>query len=251
MTPGFPASMFDLIAQRLGAEISFDSARSGPAPDDDPFADGRFDLGWICSTSFVDLSLRSEDPSVQLVGVAWVPDDPDANGRPVYFSDIVVPTGSAATTLDDLAGCRIGCNDPISLSGHHALRFEIEKRGGDPDAFAELIFTGGHDASLDAVACGELDAAVIDSVVRTRRIRADPHLGLLPVIDRLGPWPVQPLVARSGISPDDLATFCASLLASNDDPAMQAELQAAALTRFVAVGPDHYEPVHVAMQTTR
>jgi len=111
MTPGFPASLFELVAERLGVDLEFDSARSGP--------------------------------------------------------------------LDELAGHRIGCNDPISLSGHHALRFEIERRGGDPDAFADLVFTGGHDASLDAVAAGELDAAVIDSVVRTRRIRTDPTIASL------------------------------------------------------------------------
>lgn len=250
MTPGFPASLFELVAQRLGVDLEFDSARSGPAPDDDPFADRRFDLGWICSTSFVDLALRAESPSVRLVGVAWVPDDPDADGRPVYFSDIVVPPGSAVQSFDDLAGCRIGCNDPISLSGHHALRFEIEKRGGDPESFADLVFTGGHDASLDAVAAGELDAAVIDSVVRTRRTRTDPSVAALPVIDRLGPWPVQPLVARSDMTTDELDAFAAVLIEANHDSAMQVELQKAALTRFVAVGPDHYEPVRQAMSAS-
>ena len=250
MTPGFPASLFELVAERLGVDLEFDSARSGPDPDDDPFLDGRCDLGWICSTSFVDLSLRAASPSVQLVGVAWVPDDPDADGRPVYFSDIVVAPGSNLQSLDELAGHRIGCNDPISLSGHHALRFEIERRGGDPDAFADLVFTGGHDASLDAVAAGELDAAVIDSVVRTRRIRTDPTIASLRVIDRLGPWPVQPLVARSDMTADELAAFAALLLDANNDPAMQAELEAAALTKFVAVGANHYEPVRQAMSTT-
>ena len=58
----------------------------------------------------------------------------------------------------DLAGARIGCNDQISLSGHHALRFELEERGEDPDTFAELVFTGGHHRSLDLVVAGELDA---------------------------------------------------------------------------------------------
>lgn len=247
MTPGFPASLFERIAHALGADLTFDSSRSGPAIGDDPFADGRFDLGWICSTSYVDLSLRAAEPSVQLVGVAWVPDDPEAAGRPVYFSDLVIPSGSSVRSLDDLAGGRIGCNDPISLSGHYALRFEIERRGGDPDTFAELVFTGGHDASLDAVMAGELDAAVIDSVVRTRRTRGDPNLNSLQVIDRLGPWPVQPLVARSTMSADDLATFTSALLAANNDPAMRAELEAAALTGFVAVDADHYEPVRQAM----
>lgn len=250
MTPGFPASLFERIAEHLEVELHFDSSRSGPAANDDPFADGTFDLGWICSTSFVDLSLRATSPSVQLVGVAWVPEDPDAQGRPVYFSDIVVPRDSDIQTLDELAGGRIGCNDPISLSGHHALRFEIAEHGGDPDAFADLVFTGGHDASLDAVVARELDGAVIDSVVRTRRTRTDLDVASLRVIKRLGPWPVQPLVARADMATDQLFEFAAALIGANNDPAMRAELQAAALTQFVAVGPDHYDAVHRAMSAT-
>lgn len=247
MVPGFPASLFELIAERLDVDLVLDTTQSGPPPDDDPFADGRFDLGWICSTSFIDLSLRSDDPSVQLAGVAWVPDDPQAEGRPVYFSDLVIGPNSTATTLDDLRGARIGCNDPVSLSGHHALRFEIERRGGDPDTFAELVFTGGHETSLSAVIAGDVDAAVIDSVVRIRRSRIDPAIRDLPVIDRLGPWPVQPLVVRRSIGDAERQSIADAVLALNDDPAIRSELQTAALVRFVTVDADHYEPVRAAM----
>lgn len=247
MAPGFPASLFTQIAKVLEADLTFDTNRSGPPPGDDPFADGRFDLGWICSTSYVELSLRSASPSIQLAGVAWVPDDPAADGRPVYFGDLVVPVGSTASSLDELAGLRIGCNDAISLSGHHALRFEIAERGSDPDQFAELVFTGGHDASLDLIVAGELDAAVVDSVVRTRRARSEPAVAALEVVERLGPWPVQPLVTSASMSDAERDAIAASLLESNRDPTMQAELRAAALTGFVSVGPDHYASVQRAM----
>ena len=149
MTPGFPVTLFEALAAEIGAELHLVQTQSGPSPDEDPFRDGRFDLGWVCSTSFVDLNLRSEVPSVQLAGVAWIPDDPDSGGRPCYFGDVLVAADSGFERLDDLAGCRIGCNDPISLSGHHALRFTLQARGYDPDTFAELAFTGGHHASLD------------------------------------------------------------------------------------------------------
>lgn len=247
MSPGFPASLFELLADHLGVDLAFDSSRSGPAPDDDPFTNGRFDLGWVCSTSFVDLSLRSEDPSVQLVGVAWVPADVRSAGLPVYFSDLVVRPDSSVTSLEDLAGLRIGCNDPISLSGHHALRFEISNRGGDPDDFAHLVFTGGHDRSIEMVASGDLDAAVVDSVVRTRRARAEPDVAALRVVDAFGPWPVQPLVASTTLSEAACATITKTILATNLDPQMQTELDAAGLQCFVPIGADHYASVRRAM----
>lgn len=70
MSPGFPASLFELLGGILDAEVEFDMTLSGPAPGDDPFADGTADLGWICSTSYVDLATRSDNPSIELAGVA-------------------------------------------------------------------------------------------------------------------------------------------------------------------------------------
>ena len=249
MSPGFPPQLFERFAEYLGADLVFEQDRSGPAPGDDPFADGRFDLGWVCSTSFVDLASRAPDPSVQLAGVAWVPDDPDSDGRPVYFGDVVVAADSRVGSIMDLAGARIGCNDQISLSGHHALRFELEERGEDPDTFAELVFTGGHHRSLDLVVAGELDAAVVDSVVRLGRSRNDADVATLRVVARLGPWPVQPLVARSAMSDEEVRRLRDRLLAANDDPIVRDVFAASALTELVAVDASHYDPVRAAMNS--
>ena len=248
LSPGFPASLFELLAQIIDADIDFDETLSGPAPGDDPFFDGRADLGWICSTSYVDLSTRGVDPTIQLAGVAWVPDDPDANGRPVYFGDLVVQADSSIESFEQLRGRRIGCNDPVSLSGHHALRFALHDRGLDEDTFAELVFTGGHHTSLDMVLAGDIDAAVTDSVVRTARARIDPAVRDLRIIERLGPWPVQPLVARSTLDAAQIDTVRRLILEATDRPDVKAELDAAALSHLVEVGPDHYAEVRKAMQ---
>lgn len=251
MSPGFPATLFEVVGDAIGAEVHFETETSGPPPGDDPFGDGRYDLGWICSTSFVDLALRDERPSVQLVGIGWVPDDPDARGRPVYFGDLVVRADSPVRSLDDLRGCRIGCNDAISLSGHLALRFAIEALGERPDGFAELTFTGGHHASLDDVVAGELDACVVDSVVRAGRSRTDADVAALRVVDRLGPWPVQPLVARAGLDEGVVADVRDTILGLAERPDVRAELVASALAGFVAVGPDHYRSVAEAFERHR
>lgn len=247
MAPGFPESLFELLAHEMGVELHFETETSGPPADHDPFRDGTFDLGWICSTSFVDLALRDDDPSVRLAGVAWVPDDPDSAGRPVYFGDIVVASDSKATSLGDLAGCRIACNDVVSLSGHYALRIAIEDLGHDSSDFAELIFTGGHHNSLDALLAGDVDACVVDSVVRIGRARHDAAVERLDVIERLGPWPVQPLVARHDLDPELVVKVRQALLDANDNPAIAAALHDAALTRLVPVDDSHYAPVRDAL----
>ena len=255
LSPSIPASLFEVLTDIIGADLELVEATSGPLPGEDPFRAGRADLGWMCSTSFAELGDPDGDPSVALVGIAWVPDDPGSEGQPVYFGDLVVPNDSTATSLADLAGRRIGCNDPVSLSGFHALRIEMKRRGfSGPgrgvDDFAELVFTGSHNRSLDLlVEGGDIDAAVVDSVCRTRRGRADDAVADLRVIERFGPWPTQPLVARSTMDPAEIARVQAAVIAANDDPRVEAELAAAAMTRLVPVDPAHYLSVREAMRS--
>jgi len=246
MTPGFSKSLFESIGRVVGAEVEYETEASGPLPGDNPFVEDGTELGWICSTSFVDMATTGDNPSVQLVGVAWVPDDPDVAGRPVYFGDIVTRPDSGITSFDDLQGKRVGCNDPVSLSGHYALNFALDDRGLAA-GYLEKVFTGGHQASLTAVANGELDAAIVDSVVRTTRERIDPDVAELAVIDRLGPWPTQPLVARVSLGSEEVALVRERLLNASQDPELRAELEAAALSHLIEVAPDHYAPVREAM----
>lgn len=247
MTPGFPASLFEAIGRILDVNVEYETEASGPLPGQDPFADDDgTELGWVCSTSFVDMAATGDAPSIQLVGIAWVPDDPDVDGRPVYFGDIVTRPNSGITSFEDLGGKRVGCNDPVSLSGHYALNFELDRRDLD-DGYLEKVFTGGHQASLTAVASGDLDAAIVDSVVRTTRTRIDPSVAELKVVERLGPWPTQPLVARISFDAHEVANVRQRLLAAAEDPVLGAELRAAGLSHLVEVGPDHYGPVRDAM----
>ena len=247
MSPGFPYSLFTSLARIVDAEVDFDETASGPAPGVDPFRGGEADLGWICSTSFVDLATRQESPSVRLAGAAWVPQDPASGGMPRYFGDVVVRDDSPIESFADLAGVSVGCNDYVSLSGHMAFRIACRDAGVDPETFADLRFTGGHHFSLDQLVAGELDAAVVDSVVRTNRCVNDPAVASLRIVERLGPWPVQPLVARADLDESIVTAVCDALLASNADPAMQAELHAASLIGFVPVDAGHYLPIRDAL----
>lgn len=248
LTPGFPASLFETLAGVAGADVQFVDHVSGPTPDDDPFLDHTADLGWLCASSYVDLISRGPEPSVRLVGVAWVPDDSDADGRPVYFSDLVTRADSAIGSLEDTGGMRVGCNDPVSLSGHYALRIALDDLGHDADTFVDLVFTGGHDRSLDLLLAGELDAAVIDSAVRTRRASVDREVAGLRIAQRLGPWPVQPLVARSTLDPEVTDHVRRRLIEANSLPAVQQELAGAGLSHLVTVDSSDYDRLRSALQ---
>ena len=162
------------------------------------------------------------------------------------------------TTSSDLAITVPNAADPGSAaveetSDGDGFVFGIQPAGAAPlDELALALLeaeepvTAFRDAGQ--VVAGELDAAVVDSVVRTDASRTDGRIAKLHHVERLGPWPTQPLVASTRLAEEHVAELRDALLASNDDPRMQAELANASLTRFVKVEADHYAPVRQALE---
>src|SRR5690606_18074020 len=64
--------------------------------------------------------------------------------------------------LESLRGKRFVANEPHSMSGYLALRDDLAAAGEGPSTFAEITFSGGHRASVRAVAGGQADVATID-----------------------------------------------------------------------------------------
>jgi len=94
----------------------------------------------------------------------------------LYRSALVVRAGDGAACLAHLRGRRCAVNSAHSQSGMNALRAEIAKLAGPPGPFfADVAITGGHAASVSAVACGDADVAAIDCVTwaHLQRFRPD------------------------------------------------------------------------------
>lgn len=233
LVPGIDLSVFEYSARRmetaLGRPVELDvvSDRSGPEDGDQDFGPGAVDFGWMCSTAFV----RQTD--VDLVGVAWVPDDRDSHGEPRYFSDLIVPHESPVTHVAALRGRRVACNDEASLSGFYALRFALEDVGLVMGRDVEAVLTGGHLRSLEEISAGTVDAAAVDSVTRCT------HPGVGRVIARLGPFPTQPLVAGVHVSQDDQRLVRDFFLSDLDDEGRRV-LESAGLVGFAAVSESDY-----------
>lgn len=76
-----------------------------------------------------------------------------------------VPAPQGGTALLPLAlfeGRRFAYNVPDSLSGIIAISRDLKAAGGEIEIFSELLATGGHRASIRAVAEGRADIAAID-----------------------------------------------------------------------------------------
>lgn len=210
LAPGLPAELFEVIVGSVGSTLdiptalTFEESISGPLADEENvFSDGVADVGFVCAPSLG--WLRSLDPpAVNLVGAAPIPLDERSEGRPVYFSDVIVGAGERRRSLESLRDARWAFNDPASLSGYHGILTAYSSLG--LRAPESLERSGSHRASIAMVASGRADAAAVDSNVLAL-VLADESPGI-EVMDSLGPHPMQPVVARRGLTPalvDDLA----------------------------------------------
>lgn len=176
------------LGERLGIPVAFDPTATDEerrAALDDP-APG---IVWMCGLETV---LRQADGrlAASIIGAPVFP----GRNAPVYDS-VIVTSGSAAATLDDLQGRALAINQPDSWSGHHALRAHLHRIGLRHARFGQIVVTGSHEASIDAVIDGAADVAAIDDTVWTARISRDPAAAALCVIDRTETWPAPPFSA--------------------------------------------------------
>lgn len=238
LSPGLPLGLFEAIASHVSRGLgrsyvlSVEPKISGPmSTADDRFASGLTDVGFICPPSYLWLT-EGPRPSVLLVPLAPVHDDPRNGGRPVYMSDVVVRAEAGIESFADLRGRRVGFNERASLSGFVSLLSRLHDEGLDLDFFAELRQVGSHRRALTLIEGGELDGAAIDANVWRTWSQERPNGGsALRSVDVLGPFPVQPVVVRADAG-SQLVEAVATQLA-------QPEL-AAALRPFGIVG---FEPI--------
>lgn len=206
LAPGIPHAFFDAVMRSLASSLRCDVAlasetrHSGPMRrEDDPFRQGRADLGFVCSPSFAWLRDQSE-PSIELLPAGFVFRDPRHRGEPVYYSEAVVRADSTVRQLADLEHRTWGFNDPSSLSGYHAPLERLAEAGLGRDYFGEWVRTGSHNASLAAILAGEIDGAAIDSIALAHWGRVHPELRRrVRVVESWGPFPIQPVVVRSAL----------------------------------------------------
>jgi ABC-type phosphate/phosphonate transport system substrate-binding protein len=83
-------------------------------------------------------------------------------------------------------GCRLALNATDSLSGCLALKRDLEAAGSGLQIFRELIETGGHRASIRAVAQARADVAAIDCKTWGLALRFEPAARELGVAGRTG-----------------------------------------------------------------
>ena len=127
--------------------------------------------------------MRQNPPPVELVA-APVLQGERYQGRPIYFSDVIVQADSPLRSFADLKGHSWSYNDPDSHSGYNLTRHHLVQMGEIHGFFSHVVGAGSHQRSLRLVEDGEVDASAIDSQVLAIELRDHPELASrLKIID--------------------------------------------------------------------
>lgn len=233
--------VYEAVAEEVGRRLGIDTELVVETSYDSCERD-EYEVCFVCSLPYVALERRGITPGVPVAAPVLVGER--YGGRPIYFSDVIVPRESEARSFLDLRGRSWAFNEPLSHSGYGITRYHLLRLGETNGFFGEVIEAGFHETSIRMVAEGKVDGSAIDSQVLAVAIRDDPTLReTLRIVDALGPSTIQP-VAVSRRVPEALRNGVRdALVAMADDPRGRERLAVGLVERFVPLGAKAYDDI--------
>ena len=142
-------------------------------------------------------------------------------GSAFYTARFFVLKDSGLKTVEDLRGKTIAFVDPASTSGYiYPMVFLMKRglvKGRDPKTFfKDAVFSGAHDAVLNALLRRQVDAAVSYPHAPDTLIKDPAQREHLTFIAETPPIPNDGACVREGLAPDLVQRLKTALLSLND-----------------------------------
>ena len=171
-------------------------------------------------------------------------DAPGCDGH-LYCSHIIARAAGEGRTLADFLGRRAVINGWDSHSGMNALRHSFAPlASGRARCFAELLVSGSHRGSMEAVADGRADIAAIDCVTYATVVAAEPALAeRLQILASSRRVPGLPFITRGDASDEAVADLRRALRVALAAPAGVEARQALLLADVVDTNDDDYQAI--------
>ena len=222
------------VGERVGCQTTLKVGQSFVE-----FAEGQVDVAFICGLPYVRMTSQNTCP-VELLAAPVLMGERYLH-RPIYFSDVIVRSGSPYTNFDDLGGCVWAYNERVSHSGCNLVCYSLLERGKSPDYFGKTVKSGSHLRSLEMVLEGEADAAAIDShLLDVLRSRDGSLARRLRVVDVLGPSSIPPMVISKKLNDELKCKLREALVTMHLDDCGARQLRKGLVERFVAVRDEDY-----------
>ncbi|QFU09567.1 Phosphate-import protein PhnD precursor [Rhodobacteraceae bacterium THAF1] len=223
---------------------------------------GTIDMAWLGASSYAATYLQ--DPEVVEPVLIKV----NLDGSVGYHSIGFARADSGVTSLDDMEGKVFGFGDPNSTSGYLIPSIEIPEQGENitmepGDYFGDVVFTGGHEQTIVAVANGDIDGGVTwadgqgnwEDGYNSGALRKAVDAGLVDMNNLVEIWksnviPEGPVVLRSAL-PEEVKTTMTELVDGlyDADPDCAYGVAAGDTLGFQPVTHEMYESIIAARQS--
>ncbi len=225
----------DYVGSKVGRPVVF-VEKEKYAEVNDLLRTGGVDVAFVCSGPYVD---GHDAFGLELLAA------PQAYGKTVYYSYIIVPKDSPVTRFAQLRGKRFAFADPLSNTGALVPEYMLARMGETPASFFKHYeYTYAHDRSIKAVAEHLVDGAAVDSLIWEYLNRTNPaYTSRTRIIQRSPPYGIPPVVVRKGLAPALKQALRRAFLHAQDDPAGRELLQKMMIDRFVPIKDSAYDTV--------
>jgi len=234
-TSRFYQDMFDYISKRIDAPVEL-VQRKTYQEINDLIRRNSVDVAFICSLAYVE---GHQQFGMELLAV------PVVNGAPVYYSYIIVPKDSPATSLRDLKGKVFAYSDPLSNSGKLSPEYLLTQIGANPmNFFGMTFFTYSHDKSIQAVAEKMVDGAAVDSLVWDYKDATNAKFtSKTKIISKSLPYGIPPVVVSKDVNPVLKEKIRKVFLQMHEDAEGQAILKSLRIDRFAQADDHQYDSI--------
>jgi phosphonate transport system substrate-binding protein len=170
---------------------------------------------------------------------------PSLHGQPYYYSYIITNKNSTINQLEDLKNRKFAFTDPESNTGQLVPTFEILKMGEKPEKFfSEIVYTGSHDKSIEAVAKKLVDGAAVDHLIWEYMNNQDSSLtSHTKIIARFGPFASPPFVTHPDCNKETKLKIKSVLLNMHLDPKGKEILKKILIDQFVVIHDSCYRSI--------
>lgn len=225
----------DYLGEKLGRPVQFID-RESYAEINQLIREEKVDLAFVCGGPYV---TGHEEFGMELL-VA-----PRAYGGTVYYSYIIVPQASPARSFEELRGKRFAFTDPLSNTGKLVPTYMLSRLAETPDTFfAEHVFSGSHDKSIEAVALNVVAGAAVDSLIWEYMQRIKPELtSRTRILVKSPPYGIPPVVVRPGLPPDLKEKMRRIFLEAHRDEKGRAILEKMMIEEFVLIEDGAYDSI--------
>lgn len=161
-----------------------------------------------------------------------------------YRSFLVTRQKDMGAGLADFRQRIVVCNSDDSQSGYNALRKMVEPLRENGCFFSQVIFSGSHRQSLEAIQRGEADIAAVDCVTFALLKKYQPQaLAQLKVIGETPLTPGLPLITGPETTPSQVIALRRALNRLVSEPRYRPLCRAALISGFSEVSRKQYDVI--------